>query len=766
MIDWLTTPPLKHIQVLSKDETNSSPTCLFDPSPVHIKTRKTSGDKSTFLDLLQSVDHEKDSTELEACPIPVDSGDEYFDELLPDIDFSAIESASQAEVDHARQGFLRFMVLETQRCVVDNLEQLQVLLLDEKKCTEHKMILVDDWIDSPLQPGKYVHLILDSIPSGDIHITNQKGLLVIDPDELISVTSLADSFQCLRRSVLNWKVRFIGTANASMIHGTILHSLFQDALMKKDFSYSYLDTMLKSLIHESMESLYTIGQSEEQCYSELLKFIPMLETWYDGNCKKPNKSCSKPFRMVRALDVEERVWSPKYGVKGNIDVTALVEYSRHSTGSTIVPLELKTGKKQTIAHRAQTTIYTLMLSDKYSQSIDNGLLVYLQSGETVQVPSISDENRSILMSRNRFAHFATSSELPEIIDNEFTCSRCYCSELCMVSHKVLESGNEQTSKLPSLFLEKTGSLNEMDMEFIRNWEKMISVEESKSRSTLKDIWTLDVTEREKKGTSIAHLELIEVLPLRGSGRFQTQAIFSRQRFDRPSFLDSSFSEGDPVIILQEHSRNPSAIGIIQSIASGAIQVLIDKPLSRNDDQLGKKKYSIEKDSFSSGLSLVRGNLYGMFLEGNNPRLRDLVVQLETPSFDEINENILDSIRQVLNQDQQKAILRSLGCRDYSLILGMPGTGKTSTIVHLIKLLVQNGKSVLYTSYTHSAVDNLLLKLLDSKLTFLRIGSLGKMHPRIREYTIEQRDTAKDLESLSKLYSQSMVVATTALGINE
>ena len=39
-------------------------------------------------------------------------------------------------------------------------------------------------------------------------------------------------------------------------------------------------------------------------------------------------------------------------------------------------------------------------------------------------------------------------------------------------------------------------------------------------------------------------------------------------------------------------------------------------------------------------------------------------------------------------------------------------GKTTTISRLIQTLVQRGSSVLVTSYTHSAVDNILLKLKD------------------------------------------------------
>src|SRR6218665_2134825 len=42
-------------------------------------------------------------------------------------------------------------------------------------------------------------------------------------------------------------------------------------------------------------------------------------------------------------------------------------------------------------------------------------------------------------------------------------------------------------------------------------------------------------------------------------------------------------------------------------------------------------------------------------------------------------------------------------------------GKTSTIVAIIRILVICGLSVLLTSYTHSAVDNILLKLIPVRI---------------------------------------------------
>lgn len=45
--------------------------------------------------------------------------------------------------------------------------------------------------------------------------------------------------------------------------------------------------------------------------------------------------------------------------------------------------------------------------------------------------------------------------------------------------------------------------------------------------------------------------------------------------------------------------------------------------------------------------------------------------------------------------------QALSARDYCLILGMPGTGKTFVICQMVQEFVAQGKSVLLTSFTNS-----------------------------------------------------------------
>ena len=77
----------------------------------------------------------------------------------------------------------------------------------------------------------------------------------------------------------------------------------------------------------------------------------------------------------KLLEVEEHIWSPMYGLKGNVDATVQVAcHDGESDKNLVVPLELKTGNRDTNqAHRAQTALYILLLSDRYGKRAPTGV---------------------------------------------------------------------------------------------------------------------------------------------------------------------------------------------------------------------------------------------------------------------------------------------------------------------------------------------------------------------------------------------------------
>jgi DNA replication ATP-dependent helicase Dna2 len=138
----------------------------------------------------------------------------------------------------------------------------------------------------------------------------------------------------------------------------------------------------------------------------------------------------------------------------------------------------------------------------------------------------------------------------------------------------------------------------------------------------------------------------------------------------------------------------------------------------------------------------------------------------------------------MNEDQKNAVDKVMQTQDYTLIQGMPGTGKTYTISFIVRLLVTHGKRVLITSYTHSAVDNVLLKLTkvgldaeqpDKTRPVLRVGDSARCHGDVQHLLVEnvaknvnsqasQGDNYASPESQRHCVKGARVVGVTALTI--
>lgn len=161
---------------------------------------------------------------------------------------------------------------------------------------------------------------------------------------------------------------------------------------------------------------------------------------------------------------------------------------------------------------------------------------------------------------------------------------------------------------------------------------------------------------------------------------------------------------------------------------------------------------------------------------SSKRLRELIIDFKEPQFIAYLSSVLphdakDTVANILkglNKPQRQAMKKVLLSKDYTLIVGMPGTGKTTTICALVRILSACGFSVLLTSYTHSAVDNILLKLAKFKIGFLRLGQSHKVHPDIQKFTEEEMCRLRSIASLAhleELYNSHPVVATTCMGIS-
>lgn len=106
---------------------------------------------------------------------------------------------------------------------------------------------------------------------------------------------------------------------------------------------------------------------------------------------------------------------------------------------------------------------------------------------------------------------------------------------------------------------------------------------------------------------------------------------------------------------------------------------------------------------------------------------------------------LEPFNKNLDESQTEAIKFSLfGAQPVTLIHGPPGTGKTTTVVELIKQAVEiQNFRVLVTAPSNQAVDNILEKLVihcdanvRKKLRAVRLGHPARINPSILKYSLE------------------------------
>lgn len=203
-----------------------------------------------------------------------------------------------------------------------------------------------------------------------------------------------------------------------------------------------------------------------------------------------------------------------------------------------------------------------------------------------------------------------------------------------------------------------------------------------------------------------------------------------------SFLSGHIGKNDPISLSIEPEFLAIGRGFVleltptEVIIGTNLEINIDALLDRSGrDRSTPIVWRIDKDEMLAGTAKMRNNLAMLFFAeeaGGDRRRRDLIVHLQPPRFEEVHAPNDDEIPGHLNPDQRLAMKKVLTAKDYALILGMPGTGKTTTIAEIILALVKRGKSVLLTSYTHSAVDTILMKLVNSDHRILRLGNADKV----------------------------------------
>ena len=91
----------------------------------------------------------------------------------------------------------------------------------------------------------------------------------------------------------------------------------------------------------------------------------------------------------------------------------------------------------------------------------------------------------------------------------------------------------------------------------------------------------------------------------------------------------------------------------------------------------------------------------------------------------------------LNISQQRALAGILSEDRVTVIQGPPGTGKTHTLAVAIEALLKQGKRVLVSAPSNTAVDNLTRALIAKKIAPVRVGNEEKIHEAVLPFYLDE-----------------------------
>lgn len=233
----------------------------------------------------------------------------------------------------------------------------------------------------------------------------------------------------------------------------------------------------------------------------------------------------------------------------------------------------------------------------------------------------------------------------------------------------------------------------------------------------------------------------------------------------PACEMSNFRVGDIVMLYPyKHGSVPDARrqmvqrGTIEAIDADTVTVHLRAPqtdarIFRHD---ATTRWAMEHDNMEAAFTSQCRGIYAFLLA---PQERRELLLLQRPPRVDTTRTLRGDYGSF--NDLARRVKQA---RDFFLIVGPPGTGKTSfgMLYAVREELLEPDGTVLLLSYTNRAVDEMCSKLLEAGINFLRVGNAQLCAPAYQDRLLsEVAARSLNLESLRQTLRQTRVVAATA-----
>ncbi len=251
---------------------------------------------------------------------------------------------------------------------------------------------------------------------------------------------------------------------------------------------------------------------------------------------------------------------------------------------------------------------------------------------------------------------------------------------------------------------------------------------AETRLALERVQRLAPAEAEATGNCLAGLVVREEF----SGLGGRWIVTLGKRNDAVPLPWTRLGVGSPVLLSELGARpGDGARGVVSERGERWLRVALNDPL---EDDGATYRLDLSTDEVATQRQRAALQRARSAQRDRLAELRRTLLGERPPEFGPPSEIV--PLDPSLNESQREAVCFALSARDVAVIHGPPGTGKTTTVVELIRQAVRRGEKVLACAPSNLGVDNLLERLVAGGERAVRLGHPARVLPELRAHTLD------------------------------
>lgn len=610
----------------------------------------------------------------------------------------------------------------------------------------------------------------------------EPSFIVLEPDFLIDASNIAECFQSFVISPYLYFLRRLKekVSTKYILQGNLSNFFLDELTHNQNNIVTFKETFIKAFKQLPVE--FTLCKDIEDA-SSFKEFMMNAEKQFN-NIKRTIENDFKSIEVDKNnVILEPSFYSEKYGFKGRLD---LLSFSENNKIKKII--ELKSGRtpyptsdtsKISENHLMQTCVYVLLLQSIYNlkQKEIQPFVFYSSSeieGTNLRYAYIPKNTfKEIIQLRNSIISIENKMAILSINNLDEFISKIF---------NIASYQNPNNNTLPVFFKDEIfnylkiyNSSSDLEKLYFLNFARFVarelyyingSVDTEKSNSSISNLWNISFKEREQELELISGLSIDDIEYSENGMNIE----FVKKITDK----EPNLRNGDICNVYIKEKEDDNLLnteifkGTIVKVSQKHINVYF-RNKQKNDFVTKKtKNWVIEHDFLDNSYYAMYQSLFS-FLKLDKSKKQLLLGERHPIQKEESSQwcnLIVNPQEENINRERKRILKKALDAEEYFLLVGPPGTGKTSVYVKgLIDELMNNtNQNILIIAYTNRAVDELCDAICSSANktsenceNYIRIGSSYSCDEKYRHRLLQniaikcnKRKELKDIITNSRI----------------